>query len=141
MQFKNAEYYIDGILNKDRRVLSKTITLMESSRKEHQELSVTILDKLLHRAGKAIRLGITGVPGVGKSQFIESLGIFLIKQNLSVCVLAVDPSSKKSGGSILADKTRMEKLCREDKAFIRPSPAGKTLGGVAEKTREAMVIY
>ena len=140
MRLDNTEDYINGILAKDRRILSKTITLVESVKPEHQLLSHGIVDKLLPYSGNAIRLGVTGVPGVGKSQFIESLGMFLTEQGLSIGILAVDPSSKKSGGSILADKTRMEKLCSQKNAFIRPSPSGGTLGGVASKTREAMVI-
>ena len=136
---KSAEYYIKGILEKNKRILSKAITLIESARKDHRETSRVMVDKLLPHSGKAVRLGITGVPGVGKSTFIESLGMFLIDNGLSVCVLAVDPSSQKSGGSILADKTRMEKLCVAEKAFIRPFPNGQTLGGVTGKTRETMI--
>ena len=140
MTFDKAEDYINGILSKDRRILSKTITLVESVREDHQVLARQIVDKLLPHSGNAIRLGVTGIPGVGKSQFIETLGLYLIEKGLSIGVLAVDPSSKKSGGSILADKTRMEKLCSKENAFIRPSPSGGTLGGVASKTREVMVV-
>jgi LAO/AO transport system kinase len=137
---KNPEYYIQGILGKDKRVLAKTITLVESSLAAHQELARTIIEGLLPHTGKTIRLGITGVPGVGKSTFIESLGTFLTRKSHFVAVLAVDPSSRRSGGSILADKTRMEKLSVEERAFIRPSPSGGTLGGVARKTRETMLV-
>ena len=136
---KDSQYYIQGVLDKDRRVLSKTITLIESSRSDHKVLSRQVIDSLIPHAGKAVRLGITGVPGAGKSTFIESLGIFLIEQGLKVAVLAVDPSSTLSHGSIMADKTRMEKLSIEPDAFIRPSPSGGTLGGVASKTRETMI--
>jgi LAO/AO transport system kinase len=131
--------YVQGVLAGDRRVLSKTITLIESSLPAHQETARTVIDKLLSHSGKAVRLGITGVPGVGKSTFIESLGTMLVKKGQRVAVLAVDPSSKRSGGSVLADKTRMEKLAVEKGAFIRPSPSGGTLGGVARKTRETMI--
>ena len=136
---KDSQYYIQGVLDKDRRVLSKTITLIESSRSDHKVLSRQVIDNLVPHAGKAVRLGITGVPGAGKSTFIESLGMFLIEQGLKVAVLAVDPSSTLSHGSIMADKTRMEKLSIEPDAFIRPSPSGGTLGGVASKTRETMI--
>jgi LAO/AO transport system kinase len=136
---KDSQYYIQGVLDKDKRVLSKTITLIESSRSDHKVLSRQVIDSLIPHAGKAVRLGITGVPGAGKSTFIESLGIFLIEQGLKVAVLAVDPSSSRSHGSIMADKTRMEKLSIEPDAFIRPSPSGGTLGGVASKTRETMI--
>ena len=136
----DPQYYVQGVLEFNRRVLAKTITLIESSLPAHQELARTIIDILLPYTGKAVRLGITGVPGVGKSMFIESLGTMLVKKGHRVAVLAVDPSSKRSGGSVLADKTRMEKLSVEEKAFIRPSPSGGTLGGVARKTRETMIV-
>jgi len=136
---KDPQYYIQGVLDKDRRALSKTITLIESSRSDHKGLSRQVIDGLIPHAGKAVRLGITGVPGAGKSTFIESLGMFLIEQGLKVAVLAVDPSSSRSHGSIMADKTRMERLSIEPNAFIRPSPSGGTLGGVASKTRETMI--
>ncbi|MDH3957267.1 MAG: ATP/GTP-binding protein, partial [Desulfobacteraceae bacterium] len=126
---EDPQFYVQGVLNGDRRVIAKTITVIESSLPAHQRLAQTIIDRLLPFAGKAIRLGITGVPGVGKSTFIESLGTMLVKMGHRVAVLAVDPSSKRSGGSVLADKTRMEKLAVEEKAFIRPSPSGGTLGG------------
>ena len=137
---EDPQFYVQGVLNGDRRLIAKTITLIESSLPAHQRLAQTITDLLLPHAGKAIRLGITGVPGVGKSTFIESLGTMLVKKGHLVAVLAVDPSSKRSGGSVLADKTRMEKLAVEQRAFIRPSPSGGTLGGVARKTRETMIL-
>ena len=130
---------LEGVLAGDRRALAKAITLLESTRPEHRVRADAILDALLPRAGKALRLGISGVPGVGKSTFIETLGIFLLARGHKVAVLAVDPSSGVSGGSILGDKTRMERLSVEDRAFIRPSPSSGTLGGVTEKTREAMI--
>jgi LAO/AO transport system kinase len=131
---------IKGVREQDRRLLSKTITLIESSRRDHQQQARKIVDQLLPHTGKAVRIGITGVPGVGKSTFIESLGILLVDAGHRVAVLAVDPSSSRSGGSVMADKTRMEKLSVEAKAFIRPSPSGGTLGGVARKTRETMLV-
>lgn len=137
---KDPQYYIQGVLNKDRRVLSKTITLIESARHDHKVLARQILDSLVPHAGKAVRLGITGVPGAGKSTFIESFGMYLIENGHQVAVLAVDPSSSRSRGSVMADKTRMERLSIEPNAFIRPSPSGGTLGGVAGKTRESMMV-
>jgi LAO/AO transport system kinase len=128
----DPQYYVQGVMDCNRRVIAKTITLIESSLPIHLELARTIIDLLLPYTGKAVRLGITGVPGVGKSVFIESLGTMLVKKGHRVAVLAVDPSSKRSGGSVLADKTRMEKLSVEENAFIRPS--------VARKTRETMII-
>ncbi|CAB1085706.1 YgfD: protein that forms a complex with the methylmalonyl-CoA mutase in a pathway for conversion of succinyl-CoA to propionyl-CoA [Olavius algarvensis Delta 1 endosymbiont] len=132
--------YIDGVLSKNRRIVAKTITLIESSLPAHQEMAKAIVDALLPHAGQAVRVGITGVPGVGKSTYIESFGLQLVKQNHRVAVLAVDPSSSKSGGSIMGDKTRMERLSLEEQAFIRPSPSGGTLGGVARRTRETIVV-
>lgn len=140
MTAKDPDFYIQGILARDKRVLAKTITLVESSLPADQELAKIIIDRLLPHTGKAVRLGITGVPGVGKSTFIESLGTYLTGKEHQVAVLAVDPSSKRSRGSILADKTRMERLSVEERAFIRPSPSGGTLGGVARKTRETMLL-
>jgi LAO/AO transport system kinase len=136
----NVDYYLDGVRIKDRRIIARTITLIESSLPSHQELAHTIINRLISLSGNAVRLGITGVPGVGKSTFIESLGMHLLAEGKRVAVLAVDPSSTRTGGSILADKTRMEKLSIEKNAFIRPSPSGGTLGGVAKKTREAMIV-
>lgn len=135
-----VESYRRGLLNGDRRLLSRAITLIESSLPLHQQMARELLDKLLPHTGKAVRLGITGVPGVGKSTFIESIGLYLTAKGHRIAVLAVDPSSKRSGGSILADKTRMEKLSVDPNAFIRPSPSGGTLGGVARKTRETMLL-
>ena len=132
--------YIDGVLAKNRRIIAKTITLIESSLPAHQEMAKIIVDALLPHAGLAVRIGITGVPGVGKSTYIESFGLHLVNQGHRVAVLAVDPSSSKSGGSIMGDKTRMERLSLEQNAFIRPSPSGGTLGGVARRTRETMVV-
>ncbi len=131
---------VSGLLSGDRRILAKTITLIESSLLCHQDEAQAIMERLIPHTGKAIRLGITGVPGVGKSSFIESLGMMLVENGRRVAVLAVDPSSIRSGGSILADKTRMDRLSGESRAFIRPSPSGGTLGGVARKTRESMLI-
>lgn len=136
----DISYYIKGVQLKNRRILAKTITLIESSLPEHQRLGRDIINQLLPKTGKAIRLGITGVPGVGKSTFIENLGMMLVEEGLCVAVLAVDPSSSRTGGSVMADKTRMERLSAHQNAFIRPSPSGGTLGGVARKTRETMII-
>lgn len=140
MEKRDGQAYIQGVIDRDRRMLAKTITLVESSLPADQALSRQILDALMPYTGKALRLGITGLPGAGKSTFIESFGTKLTGKGYRVAVLAVDPSSPKTGGSILADKTRMEKLAVNDKAFIRPSPSGKTLGGVARKTRETMLV-
>ena len=136
----NPQPYVKGVLEQNRRMLARTITLIESALPEHQALARTILDQLLPHTGKSIRLGITGVPGVGKSTYIESFGMMLVEKGLQVAVLAVDPSSQISGGSVMADKTRMERLSVEKAAFIRPSPSGGTLGGVARKTRETMLV-
>ena len=130
---------VDGVLAHQRRSLAKTITLIESTRSDHQVRAQRVLAALLPHTGKAIRVGISGVPGAGKSTFIEALGNYLIDQGHKLAVLAVDPSSSVSGGSILGDKTRMESLCQREEAFIRPSPSAGSLGGVAEKTREAML--
>ncbi|MFQ5485233.1 MAG: methylmalonyl Co-A mutase-associated GTPase MeaB [Desulfobacterales bacterium] len=140
MIFRDPCDYVQGVLSQDRRILSKTITLIESSLPSHQKLARIIIDHLLPYTGKSVRLGITGVPGVGKSSFIENFGLGLIEQNHRLAVLAIDPSSQRSGGSIMADKTRMEMLSADDRAFIRPSPSGGTLGGVARKTRETMLL-
>ena len=123
-----------------RRALAKAITLLESTRADHRAQADELLTALLPHTGRSLRLGISGVPGVGKSTFIEALGLYLIAQGHRVAVLAVDPSSSVSGGSILGDKTRMERLSASEGAYIRPSPSGGTLGGVAEKTREAMLV-
>lgn len=133
--------YVDGILSGDRVMLSKSITLIESSLDKDMELGQAILDKCLPHTGNSIRIGITGVPGVGKSTFIEALGNYVLTgEDKMIAVLAVDPSSEKSMGSILGDKTRMNNLARNPKAFIRPSPARGALGGVATGTRDAVLL-
>ncbi|GAA0989092.1 methylmalonyl Co-A mutase-associated GTPase MeaB [Acrocarpospora macrocephala] len=132
--------YADGVLSGSRRGIARAITLVESTRADHRELAQELLAELAPHAGKARRVGISGVPGVGKSTFIEALGTHLTGLDAQVAVLAVDPSSTRSGGSILGDKTRMARLAVDPKAFIRPSPTAGTLGGVAKATREAMVV-
>ena len=135
---------LDGVLHASgepqRRAIAKAITLLESTRTDHRARAEALLDALLPASGKSFRLGISGVPGVGKSTFIEALGLHLIQHGHRVAVLAVDPSSSLSGGSILGDKTRMERLSVEPNAFIRPSPTSGTLGGVTAHTREAMIV-
>ena len=131
---------VDGVAAGERRALAKAITLVESTRPHHQRRAQLVLAALLPRTGRAVRLGISGVPGAGKSTFIEALGVWLIERGHRPAVLAVDPSSTVSGGSILGDKTRMERLSQRPEAFIRPSPSAGSLGGVAEKTREAMLL-
>ena len=123
-----------------RRALAKAITLVESTRDDHRAQADALLDAVLPDTGGALRLGISGVPGVGKSTFIEALGMFLLARGHRVAVLAVDPSSSVSGGSILGDKTRMELLSMHEQAFIRPSPSSGNLGGVATKTRETLLL-
>ena len=123
-----------------RRAVAKTITLLESTHAGHRARADEVLNALLPRSGRSFRLGVSGVPGAGKSTFIETLGLQLIDEGHRVAVLAVDPSSSVSGGSILGDKTRMARLSADDRAFIRPSPSSGTLGGVAEKTRESMLV-
>ena len=130
----------EAILTGDRRALAKAITLVESQRPQDAETAQALLKSLLPHTGNSIRIGITGVPGVGKSTFIEAFGQHVIEQGHRLAVLAVDPSSPVAGGSILGDKTRMEALSREEAAFIRPSPAGRALGGVAFKTRESLLL-
>jgi LAO/AO transport system kinase len=132
--------YVSGVLAGDRGVLARAITLIESRSSLHERMAQEVLQGLLPHTGKARRIGITGVPGVGKSTFIEAFGCYLIKEGKSVAVLTIDPTSKRSGGSILGDKTRMENLSREVRAFIRPSPAGDSFGGVARRTRETMLV-
>ena len=129
-----------SVINADRRALSQAITLIESSREDHRIQAMELMDKLRLSNKKAIRIGLSGTPGVGKSTFIESFGTYLTEIGLRVAVLAVDPSSARSGGSILGDKTRMERLAREPNAFIRPSPSQTHLGGVAKRSREAVTI-
>jgi LAO/AO transport system kinase len=135
-----AQDYIDGILAGNRTLLARAITLIESNSEQHLELAQQVLAGVLRRTGNSVRLGITGVPGVGKSTFIESFGTYLCDENHRVAVLAVDPTSSLSGGSILGDKTRMENLSRHPNSFIRPSPSGGALGGVARKSRETMLL-
>lgn len=132
--------YVAGILAKDRGILSRAVTLIESQSSMHEKRAQKLLQELLPHTGKAKRIGITGAPGVGKSTFIEAFGCYLIQEGHSVAVLAIDPTSKLSRGSILGDKTRMESLSRESRAFIRPSPAGDSVGGVARRTRETMLL-
>ena len=129
-----------GIKNGNNTSLSKGITLIESAKTSHNDKAQELIEKCLPLANQSIRIGITGVPGVGKSTFIEALGQYLINEGKKVAVLAIDPSSTVSKGSILGDKTRMEQLVRSEKAFIRPSPAGTSLGGVAQKTRESIIL-
>ena len=136
----SVETYAKGVLSGDRTTLSRAITIIESSLAEDRVLASQILQNILPHTGKSIRIGITGVPGVGKSTFIEALGSYLTSLGKRVAVLAVDPSSKQSGGSILGDKTRMEKLSRDPHAYIRPSPTNLSLGGVARHTREAILL-
>ncbi len=136
----SLEEYKSGILSGNRAVLSRAITLIESTLAADSELASQLVQEILPATGKSIRIGITGVPGVGKSTFIESFGSMLLEKGHQVAVLAVDPSSQKTKGSILGDKTRMEKLSSDKRAFIRPSPTGSTLGGVSAKTREAMLL-
>jgi len=131
---------VAAVRNGERRALAKAITLIESTRRDHLPRGQAVLEALLPHSGRSIRLGISGAPGVGKSTFIEALGLHLIKQGHRVAVLAVDPSSTVTGGSILADKTRMEELSRAPQAFIRPSPTGGSLGGVAAHTRETLLL-
>lgn len=131
---------VSGVLAGQRRALAKSITLIESTRDDHQTRAHAVLNALLPHTGRAIRIGISGVPGAGKSTFIEALGVWLIEQGKKLAVLAIDPSSSVTGGSILGDKTRMELLSQREEAFIRPSPSAGSLGGVAEKTREAMLL-
>ncbi|MGA2542025.1 MAG: methylmalonyl Co-A mutase-associated GTPase MeaB [Verrucomicrobiota bacterium] len=135
-----VEDFVAGVLAGDRAILSRAITLIESQSPRHEEKAQEVLQRLLPHTGKAKRIGITGAPGVGKSTFIEAFGCYLIDQGQAVAVLAIDPTSKRSGGSILGDKTRMENLSRQARAFIRPSPAGDSVGGVARRTRETMLL-
>ncbi len=136
----SAQKLIDGILKGDKTALSRAITLVESTNPEHLEKANPIIQACLPHANKSIRIGITGVPGVGKSTFIEAFGKHLTDLGKKVAVLAVDPSSTISHGSILGDKTRMEELVKDENAFIRPSASGETLGGVARKTRETIIL-
>jgi LAO/AO transport system kinase len=130
----------DEVRAGDRRALARAITLVESTRPDHRDDAIALLEALMPATGNAVRVGISGAPGAGKSTFIETLGTDLVDHGHRVAVLAVDPSSTRSGGSILGDKTRMEELARRSEAFIRPSPSGGTLGGVARRTREALLV-
>ena len=140
MAVVDVDELAQGVLAGDRRSLARAITLVESTRADHRARAADLLDTLLPHTGSAIRVGISGPPGVGKSTFIEALGTFLTGQGHRLAVLAVDPSSNRTGGSILGDKTRMERLARHPAAFIRPSPAAGELGGVARRTREASLV-
>lgn len=134
-----AEYY-DGILRGDITIISRAITLIESVRQEHQDIAQALIERCLKHSGNSLRIGITGSPGVGKSSFIETLGTHVVKEGNKLAVLAIDPSSNRTGGSILGDKTRMESLTQREEVFIRPSPSAGTLGGVARKTRESIIV-
>lgn len=135
---KNAD--LSTAIRNDRAALARAITLIESTRADHQQEAQALLAAILPQTGKSLRVGITGTPGVGKSTFIEAFGLHAIAQGKRIAVLAIDPSSARTGGSILGDKTRMAKLAQHERAFIRPSPTGGTLGGVARRTREAMLL-
>ncbi|MFF5205941.1 methylmalonyl Co-A mutase-associated GTPase MeaB [Streptosporangium sp. NPDC000396] len=137
---RTLEDYVQGVKEGSRVWIARAITLVESSRADHRDLAQRLLVELTPLAGRARRVGVTGVPGVGKSTFIDALGMFLVGEGHRVAVLAVDPSSTRTGGSILGDKTRMSRLAADPDAFIRPSPTSGTLGGVARATREAMVV-
>ena len=136
----SVDEYTDGILSGSISMLGQAVTLIESALPEHNETAQKVIEKCLSYAGKSIRLGITGVPGAGKSTFIEALGMHLVRNGHKLAVLAIDPSSERSKGSILGDKTRMEELSTNENAFIRPSPSAGSLGGVARKTRESIVL-
>ncbi len=136
----SVNYYVEGIISQNKTILSKAITLIESNLENHQKIAQQIIEKCLPYSGNSIRIGITGIPGVGKSTFIETFGNYITQQNRTLCVLAIDPSSEKSKGSILGDKTRMETLSTNKNAFIRPSPTSGTLGGVARRTREIIIL-
>lgn len=133
--------YVKGVLEGNRSVIAKAVTLLESTRDDHRELASQLLVELVPHSGAARRIGITGVPGAGKSTFIDALGTKLTREGHKVAVLAVDPSSTRTGGSILGDKTRMSRLSIDPNAFVRPSPSAGTLGGVAKATREAMIVF
>ena len=137
----SLDEYIKGISGGDRSILSQAITLVESTLPKHNELAQEIINHCLPRTGNSIRIGITGIPGVGKSTFIETFGLYLTeKEKRTVAVLAIDPTSERSKGSIMGDKVRMERLSLDPKAFIRPSPTGGSLGGVAKSTRESVLL-
>ncbi|OYT17556.1 MAG: methylmalonyl Co-A mutase-associated GTPase MeaB, partial [Bacteroidetes bacterium 4572_77] len=141
LDLPEASYYVEGILKGNRSILSKAITLVESNLQVHRVLAQEIIEACLPHSSNSVRIGITGVPGVGKSTFIEAFGSFLTQDlHKRLAVLAIDPSSQRSKGSILGDKTRMEKLTNDDLAFIRPSPSAGSLGGVAQKTHESIIL-
>lgn len=140
LQVQSSGYYVEGILKGNVTVLSQAITLVESNNPAHNQVAQEIIEKCLPYSDNSMRLGITGVPGVGKSTFIEAMGLHLTSKGEKLAVLAIDPSSERSKGSILGDKTRMEKLSQESGAYIRPSPSAGTLGGVARKTRETIIL-
>jgi len=137
---EDAMALADAVLGGDRRALARAITVIESTRRDHRAAASAMLERLMPRTGGSIRIGVSGAPGVGKSTFIEALGNYLIERGHRVAVLTVDPSSAISGGSILGDKTRMETLSRRREAYIRPSPSGNTLGGVARRSRESLLL-
>jgi LAO/AO transport system kinase len=136
----STDDFVNGLLASDRAILARAITLVESQSRVHEEQAQEILNRILPRTGHAKRIGITGVPGVGKSTFLENFGCMLVERGHRPAILAIDPTSTRSGGSILGDKTRMERLCQLPQAFIRPSPSGTSLGGVARRTRETMLL-
>ena len=136
----SLDEYVTGVLNSDIPILSRALTLVESSKPEHQDIAQEIITQCLPHSGNSVRIGITGIPGVGKSTFIETLGKHITSNSGKLAVLAIDPSSERSKGSILGDKTRMEELASDKNAYIRPSPAAGSLGGVARKTRESIVL-
>ncbi|MEL6536208.1 MAG: methylmalonyl Co-A mutase-associated GTPase MeaB [Bacteroidota bacterium] len=136
----SVDAYVEGVLKGDRMVLSRAVTLVESTLAADQQLAEDVLSKLLPHTGNSLRIGITGVPGVGKSTFIEAFGSYVTSLGKKLAVLAVDPTSQRSRGSIMGDKTRMEKLAHDPLAYIRPSPSGDALGGVTHKTRETMLL-
>ena len=136
----SVDDYLSGIQKGDINILSQAITLVESARVDHQAMAQDVINRCLPNTGKSVRIGITGVPGAGKSTFIEAFGKFLTNEGHKIAVLAIDPSSERSKGSILGDKTRMEELACDPRAYIRPSPSAGSLGGVARKTREAMLL-
>jgi LAO/AO transport system kinase len=136
----SADEYVEGILQGEKSVLARAITLVESSRQDDHQLAQEVLQRLLPHSGRSVRVGVSGVPGVGKSTFIENFGMLLVGEGKRVAVLAVDPTSGRTGGSILGDKTRMSRLSLEKKAFVRPSPTAGNLGGVARATRESMLL-
>ncbi len=139
-QIPSVDVFMEGLKNGNRAMLSQAITLIESALPDHQELSRKLIGRCLPLSGKSLRIGITGIPGAGKSTFIEVFGNFLVETGHKLAVLAIDPSSERSGGSILGDKTRMETLSADERAFIRPTPSGGTTGGVARKTRESIIL-